>query len=68
MFASRHVLHQVLHLSVFSLASSYAVAKLGCYQVADGDPEYTSGDRAIYPIAILLLQGELALGSDKNPF
>ena len=59
MFASRHVLHQVLHERFLSRVIVYKLSRCqGCYQVPDSDPEYTSGRRAISPIAILLLQGE----------
>ena len=71
MFASRHVLHRVLHERFLSRVIVYEQVSRrcqGCYQVADWDPEYTSGDRAILPIAILLLQGEQAPTSDRNPF
>ena len=70
MFASRHVLHRVLHERFLSRVIVYEQVSRcqGCYQVADWDPEYTSGDRAILPIAILLLQGEQAPDSDQNPF
>ena len=68
MFASRHVLHRVLHERFLSRVIVFEQVSrcLGCYQVADWDPEYTSGDRAISPIAILLLQGEQAPTLFKN--